>query len=423
MQRSSQFFLYCLVGLVATAAITLLLFLRDEPLDVEAAAWLSAVNSQRESSEGYIYLLGLDALDEPLLVGHARQDEFRHWRTSHGLLDSAFVPQPVRQLITAPALRQCNEESWYCAMQLTPQEQQALLTDGQELLRRYQEVARFDSLQRHIAFDSSSPIPDYGLLLAGNRLLVLLAYQEIREGRPDKARSLLEQDNQRWRKHLANADSLIQKVVITRLLSANLATLSTLYQQDLAPQPHALAPLSPSERSLQTAMRSEFVLAANGLLAMPDDEHTLARPGRLAMYLLFKPNMSVNAVLPRYRRIAMASQLEAGEYVEWLKTPAEAQRQGWRNPIGNTLLGIAGPDMTQYLTRLHDLDARIRLFNRLAALDPGFATADALAMTAEGNPYGMGGARLEKGPTPRLCYPGPAADDMSRRCLPLFSRD
>lgn len=405
------------LGAALLFAALALLWIRDAPLDDPAGAWLTELGSQPEHSAGYIYLLGLDAAAEPQRAGQALLDEYRRWRAMHSYLD--FFPSKPGKVLPIPNFPAQPDEPGLCRQ---PEREAALLEQGGELLARYQQVARFADLRSLLVIEPSAPLPNYKVLLAGNRLLALEACRLLRDGQGEAARDLLEADLGHWRRHLAGADSLIQKMVVIRLIAGNLETLGALYQQGLIERPAAQAPLTTAERSLEGAMRNEFAILANGFTAMYDeprfrDEHG----GRLAISLLFKSNMSSNAVLPRYLSIANASQLTASEFALWLRQqPIPPLHEDWRNPIGNILAAVAMPDLRQYLARLHDLDARIQLYNRLNHLTPGFSVAEALSVTREGNPYASGPARLVESSPPQLCYDGPLADPKRQRCLPLF---
>lgn len=415
MTRTSHIILVVLGAAVMLVSLALI-WIRDAALDSQAAAWTTAVNSHQKPSAGHVYLLGLDAEAQPLNAGRARLAEYRQWRATHSPFDDSFQPAPLRQL-DLPKIAARHNEHWLCRQ---PARDAALLEQGRELLTRYRQAARLDDLRSLIASEASAPLPNYAALIAGSRLLALEACRLLLDGQAGQARALLEADLGHWRRHLAAADSLLLKMVTAQLVAGDIGTLAALYQQGLIARPAPLPPLTAAERSLQSAMQSEFAMLANGFAAMRDDPHFLQEHGRLALQLLFKPNISSNAALPDYQRIASASQLTADEFVAWLRQSPAPRRQDWRNPIGNVLVAVALPDMSQYLAQLHDLDARIQLYNRLNSLVPDFTAAQALSVTAEGNPYGAGPARLLEASPPQLCYDGPLADPKHRRCLPLL---
>lgn len=412
--------------LIVSAAAALLtgaavIWMQDEPLDAQAVAWMDTVNQQGGSSEGYLYLLGLDAAQEPMAVGRARQAEYRQWLDSRSALDASFRPQQVELLPRSVVEQRCGGEWLYCLQQVLDgrRDVDALLQDGAQVLARYQRVIGFEHLLRRSALTASSPLPSYSVLIAGNRLLALQAYRLILDGHAGQAQALLEADFARWRRHLAEADTLVQKLVIAHLMAADVGTLSVLRQRNLIEAPAPLAPLSPAERSLQVVMRSEFVMAANGYAAMRDDPQIIREQGRLFMRVLFKPNMTINATLPNYRGVADASRQDAAAFVEWLRQPQPVVSRDWRNPVGNVLLDVASLDMKRYLARLHDLDARIALYNRLARLAPGFTEREAIAAAEGGNPYAIHPASVLAGKPGWLCYDGPLKDHRNLRCLPL----
>ncbi|SDT05499.1 hypothetical protein [Pseudomonas oryzae] len=417
MPRASHLTLVVLGGAAMLAALALY-WIRDTPLDRQASAWVAAARTQQKPSAGHLYLLGLDAAAEPMSAGRARLADYRQWRATHSPFDDGFQPAPLRQL-DIPKLAAPHDRPG-C---LEPVRNAAYLTQGRELLARYRQAARLADLRRLIASEPAEPWPNFAALVTGNRLLALEACRLLLDGQPGQARALLEEDLGHWRRHLAAADSLIQKMVVAHLVASDIGTLAALYQQGLIEQPAPQPALTAAERSLQSAMQSEFAMQANGLAAMRDDPALITEKGRLALQLLYKPNMSSNAILPRYLHIAAASQLTASEFSGWLREqPQPPLHQDWRNPIGNILAAVAVPDMSQYLARLHDLDTRIQLFNRLNSLAPGFTVAQALSATAAGNPYGAGPARLLEASPPQLCYDGPLADPKHRRCLPLLGR-
>lgn len=415
MPRAPHTFLIVIGAAVILVSLALYGIL-DAPLHPQASAWLAEAGTQHERSAGHVYLLGLDAEGEPSSAGRARLAEYRQWRAAHSPFEQSFQPPP-RQALDMPRLNARHGEQGLC---LQPEQDATLLEQGRELLARYQEAARLADLRSLGAIEPAEPLPNYAALLSGNRLLALQACSLLVAGQPDQARALLEEDLGHWRRQLAAADSLLLKMVTAQLVAGNIGSLAALHQQGLIDQPAPLAPLSAAERSLHDAMRGEFVMLARGFTLMRNDPQFLKEHGRLALSLLFKPNMSSNSALPDYLRSAAASQLSAEQFVAWLQQPAPPRRQDWRNPIGNVLVAVATPDMSQYLAKLHDLDARIQLYNHIIRLPPGFGSAEALRASAEGNPYRMGPARLsETGPL-RLCYDGPRDDPGQRRCLPLL---
>lgn len=417
MTRASHIILVVLGAAMLLVSLALI-WIRDVPLDRQASTWVAEARSQQNPSAGHIYLLGLDAAAEPMSAGQARLAEYRSWRASHSPFDN-FHPKPSK-LLNIPKLVAQHSEQGLCRQ---PERDAALLEQGGELLVRYRQAARLADLRNLTAIDPSEPLPNYAALLSGNRLLALEACRLRLDGQAGPARALLEEDLSHWRRHLAAADTLILKMITAQLVAGDIGALGALHQQGLIERPAPLVPLTAAERSLQAAMRGEFAMLANGFAAMRDDPTFITDKGRLALRLLYKPNMSSNAILPHYLHIAAASQLTASEFAGWLREqPQPPLRQDWRNPIGNILAAVAGPDMRQYLARLHDLDARIQLFNRLSSLAPGFTAAQALSATAEGNPYGARPARLLEANPPQLCYDGPLADPKYRRCLPLLGR-
>jgi hypothetical protein len=130
------------------------------------------------------------------------------------------------------------------------------------------------------------------------------------------------------------------------------------------------------------------------------------------LQLLYKPRMTINDSLPTYLRIADTARLDAQTFARRLHdASSEAAAPAiWRrllNPVGVILGEVAVPDFNRYLARLHDLDGKIVLFNRLGR-----------AAQAGGNPYDPDQEPQWNAETQHLCFDGPLADHQSLRCLP-----
>lgn len=232
MSRPLRITLYALTAVLLLAVALTLYWIRDDSLHPEAAAWVRAVDSPRERSDGYLYLLGLDAATEPLAAGRARLAEYRQWRATHSPFDDSFQPAPLRQLDIPKLAAQHNQPG--C---LAPARNEAHLEQGRELLKRYRQVARLADLRSLSTIELSEPQPNYAALIAGNRLLALEACRMIRRGQGERARALIGEDLAEWRRHLAAADTLIQKLVIVRLVANDIGALSALRQQGLIERP------------------------------------------------------------------------------------------------------------------------------------------------------------------------------------------
>jgi hypothetical protein len=156
-------------------------------------------------------------------------------------------------------------------------------------------------------------------------------------------------------------------------------------------------------------MQREFALVGSGLLTLVDIPETAAVP-KWRLLLMYKPHMTVNDMLSDYQRVAANSRLETAAFVRTLGTPTRTELSIWRrmrNPVGAILGAVAMPDFNKYLARLHDLDAKLALFNALGQSVPD---AD--------NPYRPGQPANWSAQRQAYCFTGPLKDEQGVRCLP-----
>jgi hypothetical protein len=378
------------------------LWSRDEPLDPQAQAWLEQVAQVGESSEAYYQLLGLDAPtgSDPQAAGRQR------------LAKPAADEAPAATL-TLPGDELCALGAPGCLQgwRDEPEKLQALLSTHAELLQRYETLLALADYRTLSPPAMDEPMPSYAALLKGNLLRSLKALALIEDKRNSEALALFEDDIRQLRSWLARADNLILKMTLVKLLAQDLDSLAALYRAELLPRPVLQKPLSPEERSLAAAMRREFALVANGLAGLLDRPDLGGELGLNAwqLRLLFKPHMSINDSLYLYARVAEDSRLDAQAFVQRLNEPGPGSISRFRhlrNPVGIILGDIAVPDFNRYLARLHDLDAKLNLFNRLGAENQ-----------AGGNPYNPAEGPQWNAEQQRLCFDGPLPDPQSMRCL------
>lgn len=398
-------------------------WLRDEPLDPEAQAWLQAIHSPAGESAAYLFYLGFDAVlgDEPQVIGRERLSAYRQWSASHRLSDSAPLAAVAKSLAAPTDDELCGLGLRVCLERLQAGEidAPAILQRHAELLQRYRQLLQLNDYRTLSPVGMSEPMAPFVLLRKANRLLALQAISLARTGQSNAARQLLEADIRQLRSHLSAADNLIMKMQLVALVAQDLETLSGLQQVGLLAELSAQAPLSAAERSLQMPLQREFGLIASGLLELPKDPQM----GRElhGLQLLFKPQMSINDLLPTYARVAAAAELDGQAFQRWVRQPApQMQRHRLRNPVGDILINIAGPNFSSYLARLHDLDARLRLFNVLSLLPADFtpSTASLAVLPQADSPYLAGDPPYWDSVNKTLCYSGPLPDKHGLRCLP-----
>lgn len=401
--------------------------LHDDAPDAQAQAWLEAFEARRsQPSPSYLSLLGLDAppAQAPQQLGQARLLAYVEWldagEPEDGPADTpGALPAPPREQL-------CDAGEAQCLARLASGRLDGarLLAEHATLVERYRGWRDGPAPRQQALPGPAEPLPQYSLLVQGNHLLALQAVGLIEQGNPPAARELLLQDIAGLRRQLADSDTLIGKMLVLRMLANDVQRLALWQGRGLLPALPPLAPLSEAERSLRLPMQHEFAGAARllrGLRESSADDY-----GDAPLWLLYKPQRSINRAWPHYARIAELSELTSAQLARRLaERPAQENPSPWqepRNPIGQILLNLSGPALERYVLRTHDLDARIRLLNLAQQLpeEPAQIAAALQRLPAAGSPYQPERpARWDAG-RQRLCFDGPSlGDDDSLRCLQL----
>lgn len=384
-------------------------WLRDEAPTAEVRSWLTQVQGGARQSAAYLYLAGLDAPAEqaPQQLGALRLAAYQDWLTQRAADQPPPATRDVLPLPEGDLL--CPIETPGCfARLLAAAGQLQAFDDAHGLLRqRYEQFLALDDYRTLHGADISAPTLPLAYLLKGQQLFDLHVLHVAQQGDGQAAGQLLATELRGLRQHLRRADNLIVKISLARLVERNLQWQALLYRHGLLPAVGESAPVELAERSLLQPLQHEFAGVAQMFAGLRDDPQ--ADWGeRLQLRFWFKPQMTINAALPPYLRVAELSQLEPDAFVEALPHAAPMKSSiGWRNRVGDILLSIGGPDLRLYAARLQDLEARRRLLLLTGALPPGPLEAAKLeALAGLDNPYFPGQPAVldEQG---RLCFVGP----------------
>lgn len=402
-----------LLGTAGVLGACAWLWWQDEPLAHQAQAWLEPPAESADSA-AYFQLLGLDAPagQEPQAVGRQLLQAHRQWRAQHDLSEPMAAVASER--IELPGAELCMLGEGDCVQRL--REDRAVLAEllvrHGELLRRYETLLALQDYRSLSQSSMDEPLANFTTLDRANRLRAAQALALALDGRGDEALAALQQDVRLLRGWLARADNLILKMMLARQLGNDLDAIAALYRAGLVPAPAAQPALSEAERSLEAPMQREFALVGSGLLTLVGDSQAAAELGASRGWLrwIYKPHMTVNDSLPDYLQAAANSRLETAAFVRAVQLPLRSERSIWRgmrNPVGAILGGIAMPDFNKYLARLHDLDAKLALFNALGQ-----------AVPSAGNPYRSGQQASWNAQRQAYCFSGPLPDEQGLRCLP-----
>ncbi|WP_068828851.1 hypothetical protein [Pseudomonas sp. BMS12] len=386
---------------------------QDEPLAPQAAAWLQSPAATPDSF-AYYQLLGLDAPagKDPLVVGRQLLQVHRQWRAQHGFSEPMVNDEGERIALPGQALCAFGEPDCLPRLRQDRAALAELLARHSELLQRYDKLLALSDYRTLAEPSMDEPLANFTSLRQANLLRAAQALALAEDGRGAEALALLQLDAYLLRGWLARADNLILKMVLVRLQGNDLEAIAALYGAGLLPHPAKLPALSEEERSLAPAMRREFALVGAGLLNLVDNPQLVAELGVHSWQLrwLYKPQMTLNDSLPAYLRVADNSRLDAQAFARTLAEPAPSEPSPWRrvrNPVGVILSQVAIPDFNRYLARLHDLNAKLALFNALGQSEPDVD-----------NPYQTGPKASWNAKRQAYCFSGPLKDEQGLRCLP-----
>ncbi|MDP3816462.1 hypothetical protein [Pseudomonas sp.] len=403
-------------------------WVRDEAPSADVQSWLQQLAATPDESAAYLYLAGLDATleQQPAILGAERLKAYQAWYVQHGAGDTSFVPGKQAQLKLPEGADFCAIEAPDCLTALLAREPAPLPGEQAALLERYRHYLTLGDYHTLTSPSIAEPLAPMQYFSRANQLLTLQALQLAKAGDGAAALALLQDDVTQLRRQLAMADQLVQKMILVAMLNRDLEWLAQLYRRGLVPAPAPLAPLSEAERSLHAALLREFgsgaaLFAELGYKELGDfiGNETL---GRLALLFVYKPQMTVNAVLPPFQQLSARSQLDPEDFQQAVQAaaPLQASPLSLRNYVGSVLLAIAVPDLNRYIGRLQDLDAKLKLVNLSSQLPPGVPTPEQLAALPEsGNPYRPQEPPYWEAEQGRLCFSGPLEDRHSGRCVTL----
>ncbi|MDR3158484.1 MAG: hypothetical protein LBU11_05640 [Zoogloeaceae bacterium] len=451
------FFLALFLALVAY-------ILKDEPLSPAAEKALhyqpSPVPPERNA---FVGIAGLEAPAGGDFISAGKENIRVNLVDTEGAAQKLIVPQ-----YTDSCAKEITEN---CLVEIRADAQniQSLLAENSELILRYlrlQAMPEFShSFAKTLRYGTMDFFPRYGNLLNLSRILSARAVLDIQNGRIEEGLGFIERDMNFYRGILASKDiNLLDMMIAAATIRQHANLLMLLLQEGrLSGQTDRvralLRPLDAPRETFTNALWRERVYMIQSFREMSANLKKLTGTidldtgetqegtyfDQLKFMLLFKPNMSLNLLDEIFTVEAdiinalAIDALPAQRDVLWEKEirsrvcaiPKDySYCRHWKNYVGEVLVTIAQPDHVQYLLRIHDLDARLRLFR--ARLE--FARAAKNAPKAEApeailarlgpetfNPYT--GKPFERNPETGMIGFMPAADKTPKRVeVRLFPR-
>jgi hypothetical protein len=289
---------------------------------------------------------------------------------------------------------------------ITADEIEQLNREHRVLRQRIEQFLLFDDYHSLTPPDLSEPFDAMLYLSAGLRLELLNAIALNNESKPERAVERLLALLMRVRKQLEMQDTLIGKMLMASVLADTIDVLNVVAARSTMNNLQ-LAPLTDKEKDMSRVVAREFASQFRLLQQLDRNPQFFnegeSMPGWYTR-VFFKPNITANALAPRFLRVAELSRLSYAEFVRAVSTAEEPVSTSWiRNSIGNILLQM-NQNLEQYTARLFDLDIKIVLFNNRTN-----------SVKQLENPYYP--HRYPIITNDKVCFDGPMEDPREFRCL------
>jgi len=421
------------VVLILVLFVAVLLLQIDDELSPDAALMLDSIEWQ-EANDAYLYLLGMGAgLGEaPLVEGSLVLEQIRKREVNY---DSSLPYDEWEVYDERPVLKLPDYDSFCsyrepdCIASLFVESDidlaQPLMVEFRKRYQTFLKLPGFTTMSRPHVFESFA---NFSLLIKTNRLMSLDAIEKASQCCPEEAMNELYELIELQKKHVAETDTLIGRMVAYVLLNETIDVLSLVIEKfDLSGRPISL--LSNRELDLRRVINREFAFAFSSFDSPNFYQENRYTP-EWAIKVVFKKNISVNTLLPDYKeakRLSLLSQENfAREFAEGGRANVGRTQVGranvgvmsWvRNLVGSYLyVSVGQPSLSSYIGRGFDLNSKITLFNGLLG-----ESLNSRVLKGVVNPYYPDEYDASyKGDTHRVCLGGPFDDRGFVRCLITF---
>lgn len=401
-----------ILSIIILATIVLVLFTQvDDDLSEQATTLISRLETDAES-KSYLYLYGIFAKEgeKPELVGKRLLEEYRK-----SIADESyeFVEYPDSEKLPLPEGEAfCRSWEDGCLEYLFSSEidAEALLSENRTLLSRSNKFHGFNEYTTLSEPRISEIYPPFQYVAAAERIKVLEAISFYKNGDAKKSIESLSEQFSKLRRAMESQDSLVGKLVFLMKLS-EIIDVSSIILSNEDINVEKIPNLNKSEKSFYMIAAREFGMFHYTFKDLDKNPDFFEVGGKLPGWItrmVYKPNMTINAVAPIYYRLERLAQLSPFEFARQIdaENRVRLSTSKLRNYAGNVLISVA-PDFSEYVARFFDFDAKLALFNQVHHLK--------LEPDTMKNPYY--GNETPQNSDGNLCFKGPLEDKRSLRCL------
>ena len=274
------------------------------------------------------------------------------------------------------------------------------------LLERYEQLLGHSGWLEVVIQDAAAPLPDYRLVMDGQRFWFAKAATAATAGNSEEVRALLARDLRFWRAVFAESDMLITKMIavaaLTRHFEFGNLILRSLPQGSAAPEDWSQA-LSNAELSMQRVLAGEWIFWStslrNSLTGEEADEDSSLITAWTFSKPLFQPQDTTNELAKRYEQLIRVLDVPIER---WKSANAHAKQWAgelasrpesfhFYNPAGKRLLAAGINDFSDYTSRVSDIEGVRRaalLATRLRASGVSMQDASTAVSASDlRNPY------------------------------------
>ncbi len=413
-----------LVGIVLCVALLayalgFVVNLNDQPPSAETkmlATQQPSTPAVTDPGNAYLYILGFAAAPDadPAIAGLERH----RWMLAATAEPNSEANAPpedydyrgLRSDEVAELAEACSRAEAECArlFEAGHSSVEQWLADEQWLLDRYRSLIAMNEFQEATLFDPMAPIPPYGAVFEGQKLLMAQGWRAASAGDAEAVRTALESDLVFWRIVLENSDGLVSKMVATSAIIRHFK-LGNLVLREVPPDiaPTAVpaswwVEISDEERSMLRCFAGEWRFFDHALQSVADNAIAgalgTANAGAWDRLLgtAMKPFWQPQDISNRHARMMIdlanlyAVPFEdipnAVRMAETLQASTHEPRSRLYNPIGNIVLSLGFSSFSNYAVRVSDLEGIRRAAIAVADLRAAAVEPQDVAVQLESSP-------------------------------------
>jgi hypothetical protein len=393
---------------------------RNGPESAPDAQELLSLLPQQGESNAYYYLMGALAPEsvDPIVHGkkiyesYVPSESLEPVDDSKQKLSSKTLTLPDGDLFCRVKEEGCIKSLFSEGINIG-----SIIDENSLILERYSKFRSYDDYSVMTTPAISEPLPAYHFITVANRLIALSAIGMHFQGDSESAIQTLVNSQIDLSVQYQQYDELIGKMIVVHILSEYVDLINIIARRS-GITPPTLSTTNIATRDLDGAWAREFALSYNTYLKLdrrPDFfEDSGSMPGWVVR-VLFKPNMTANAIYPSYRFTMDNAKLPHAKFSKITQRDLYVDDgiSLIRNIVGTSLSRVGAPNYDEYSARVLDLEAKVALYHELS----GIGASEIESIQELKNPYYPDDKKAFIIEDDYVCLKGPLPDERRFRCL------